>query len=245
MKIKSFPFFIFLIAGLQSLGQDMKKFTGTWEGKLNVSVELRVVFHIKDSSNGSLVTTADSPDQEAFGLPCNATSVKENTITIEMGKLNASYTGKLVNDSTIEGTFTQGGELALILKKVEKISENKKPGRPQTPQPPFNYNIDEVEYDNTDKTVHLGATLTYPKGNGPFPAAILITASGQEERGETIFGHKPFAVLADQLTKNGFAVLRVDDRGTGKSTGEVMKATSEDFAKDVMTSIAYLRTRKE
>ena len=244
-KIFFYTSFFILAFCRQGMAQEIKKFVGTWEGKLNVGVELRVVFHIKDSSNGSLTTTADSPDQSAYGMPCNSTSVKENEITIEMEKLNASYTGKLVNDSTIEGIFTQGADVGLILKKVEKPLVIKKPNRPQTPQPPFQYNIDEVEYDNADKTVHLGATLTYPRGRGPFPVAILITGSGQQDRDETIFGHKPFAVIADHLTKNGFAVLRVDDRGTGKSTGEVMSATSEDFAKDVMTSIDYLRTRKE
>ena len=117
--------------------------------------------------------------------------------------------------------------------------------KPQTPQPPFNYNIDSVEYDNADKTVHLGATLTYPKTKGPFAVAVMITGSGQQDRDEAIFGHRPFAVIADYLTNHGMAVLRVDDRAIGKSKGEILKATSVDFADDVMTSINFLLTRKE
>lgn len=117
--------------------------------------------------------------------------------------------------------------------------------RPQTPKPPFDYFSDSVEYDNSDKTVHLGATLTYPKTKGPFTTIVLITGSGQEDRDETIFAHKPFAVIADYLTKKGYAVLRVDDRGKGKSKGELLTATTEDFAQDVITSIHYLQTRKE
>ncbi|HEY5408219.1 MAG TPA: acyl-CoA thioester hydrolase/BAAT C-terminal domain-containing protein [Ginsengibacter sp.] len=117
--------------------------------------------------------------------------------------------------------------------------------RPQTPHPPFSYNQDSVEYDNADKTVHLAATLSYPKTGGPFITALLITGSGLQDRDETIFGHKPFAVIADYLTRNGFAVLRVDDRETGKSKGDVKDATSADFAEDAFTSIQYLLSRKE
>jgi len=116
---------------------------------------------------------------------------------------------------------------------------------PQTPISPFTYNTDSVEYDNADKTVHLGATLSYPKGNGPFITAVLITGSGLQDRDENLFGHKPFAVIADYLTKKGFAILRVDDRTKGKSKGDLKNATSADFADDVLTSINYLLQRKE
>jgi uncharacterized protein len=117
--------------------------------------------------------------------------------------------------------------------------------RPQTPKPPFDYFTDSVEYENADHTVHLGATFSYPKSGGPFLTALLITGSGLQDRDETIFGHKPFAVIADYLTKKGFAVLRVDDRMKGKSTGDVKNATSADFAEDALTSIQYLLRRKE
>jgi len=73
----------------------------------------------------------------------------------------------------------------------------------------------------------------------------MITGSGLQDRDETIFNHKPFAVIADYLTKNGFAVLRVDDRNMGKSKGDVKNATSLSFADDVMASINYLLQRKE
>jgi pimeloyl-ACP methyl ester carboxylesterase len=116
---------------------------------------------------------------------------------------------------------------------------------PQTPKPPFDYYTDSVEYNSADSLVHLGATFSYPKGIGPFVTLVMITGSGQQDRDETLFGHKPFAVIADHLTRNGYAVLRVDDRGRGKSKGEVTNATSLDFADDVITSIRYLSTRKE
>jgi uncharacterized protein len=115
----------------------------------------------------------------------------------------------------------------------------------QAPKPPFPYHSDSVEYDNADKTVHLAATLTYPEKGGPFPAAILITGSGTQDRDETLFGHHPFAVIADYLTRTGYAVLRVDDRTAGLSTGDVRKATTADFAKDVETSFAWLKKSKQ
>jgi pimeloyl-ACP methyl ester carboxylesterase len=117
--------------------------------------------------------------------------------------------------------------------------------RPQTPKPPYAYNLDSVEYDNADKSVHLGATFTYPKTNGPFITLLMITGSGLQDRDETIFNHHPFAVIADYLTKKGYAVLRVDDRTMGKSTGDIKNATSADFANDVLTSFNYLLQRKE
>jgi dienelactone hydrolase len=124
-------------------------------------------------------------------------------------------------------------------------AQQTKPDRPQTPKPPYTYNADSVEYDNADKTVHFGATFTYPKTGGPFITLLMITGSGLQDRDETIFNHKPFAVIADYLTKKGYAVLRVDDRQKGKSTGEVKAATSADFANDVLASFNYLLTRKE
>jgi alpha/beta superfamily hydrolase len=51
--------------------------------------------------------------------------------------------------------------------------------------------------------------------------------------------------LADYLTKNGIAVLRYDDRGVGESKGDFSKATTADFATDVESAVAYLKTRKE
>jgi pimeloyl-ACP methyl ester carboxylesterase len=242
---KFFAIILMFFFSLSAFAQFHDKFIGTWEGKLNVGIELRIVFHILDDGHGGLASTADSPDQNAYGLVCNSTSLAVDQISIEMLKQNAKFSGKLVNDSTIKGTFAQGAEIPLELKKVVNISEGKKLNRPQTPQPPFPYNADSVEYDNENKSVHLGGTLTYPQGQGPFPAAILITGSGQEDRDETLFGHKPFAVIADYLTRHGFAVLRVDDREVGKSRGDIKNATSDDFAKDVMTSMDFLKTRKE
>jgi len=87
--------------------------------------------------------------------------------------------------------------------------------------------------------------LTLPYLKGPFPAALLISGSGAQDRDETALGHKPFLVLADYLTHRGIAILRVDDRGVGGSTGDFAQATSEDFAGDVLAGVEYLKSQKE
>lgn len=219
------------------------RFAGTWEGVLNVGIELRIAFHIKQNASGTLSATVDSPDQSAFGIPCDTVATAGNSLSIEMNSLKANYNGKLINDSTIEGTFTQGASFTLHLKRGNKVVVEIK--RPQTPQPPFPYKTEEVEYDNKDKSLRFGATITIPNGNGPFPAALLITGSGPQNRDEEILGHKPFAVLADHLTRKGYIVLRVDDRGIGKTSGNFETATSADFANDVNAGVDYLLQRPE
>jgi fermentation-respiration switch protein FrsA (DUF1100 family) len=117
--------------------------------------------------------------------------------------------------------------------------------RPQEPKPPYPYDEQEVVYQNKKDGLQLAGTLTLPRSKGPFPAVLLITGSGRQDRNETVFDHKPLLVLADHLTRLGIAALRVDDRGVGKSTGRFSEATSEDFAADAFASVEYLKTRKE
>jgi pimeloyl-ACP methyl ester carboxylesterase len=110
---------------------------------------------------------------------------------------------------------------------------------------PFPYRNEEVEYPNAAASITLAGTLTMPETGGPFPAAILISGSGAQDRDEMVFGHRPFLVMADYLTRQGIAVLRVDDRGVGGSTGSIVESTTEDFAGDVLAGIEYLKTREE
>ncbi len=217
--------------------------SGTWLGSLDVGVKLRLVFHLKKDSSGSYSATMDSPDQGAKGIAVSSAIVAGDSLHIGVNMIKGGFDGLLSNDTTITGIWSQGGFKAplTIVKTNQVIALN----RPQTPKPPFSYTAEEVEYSNADNSVHFGGTLTYPSSGGPFPTAILITGSGQQDRDETIFEHKPFAVIADYLTKKGFAILRVDDRGKGKTTGEVMTATSADFAKDVEAGLAYLKTRPQ
>ena len=243
MKFKLSFLFIFLSA---SLFAQQNKFIGIWEGKINAGVSLRIVFNFMQDSRGDFYSTMKSPDQSPVELKADRTFLNNDSVFTEIEKFKVSFSGKLINDSTIDGTFTQGVDIPLKLKKVEKISDAlPKTEKPQTPKPPFNYKSEVVQYSNADKSISFGGTVTIPNGNGPFPAILLITGSGAQNRDEEILGHKPFAVLADFLTKKGFIVLRVDDRGVGKTTGDANNATSVDFAKDVNTSLDYLKARKE
>ena len=120
-----------------------------------------------------------------------------------------------------------------------------KANRPQTPEPPFAYNIENVSFENKKDSITLAGTFTFPESGSNFPVVILISGSGPQNRDSEIFGHKSFWVMADYLTKNGIAVLRYDDRGTGESTGEFSKGTSVNFANDAVAALNYLKTRNE
>lgn len=207
-----------------------------WEGKIMNT--LRLVFHLEQDGKGKM----DSPEQGAFGIPVNIVN-KGDSIIIALKRPQASYKGKFTNDSTITGQWNQNGNqmpLTLLRKATPPPLV-----KPQTPKAPFPYQVEEVTYIDEKKSLRYGATLTLPDGKGPFTAVILITGSGQQDRDETIGAHKPFAVIADHLTRQGIAVLRVDDRGKGKSTGSFEVVSSFDFAYDVSQSFNYLKTRKE
>ena len=216
--------------------------SGTWHGKLTVPTgSLTIVFHINQAAQGTYVTTLDSPDQGANGIKTQTTSFNDSTLIIQIPVIHASYKGKLNSDNTINGTFTQGMPLPLNLKK----GEASRPKRPQEPQPPFPYRSEEVTVRNERDGINLAGTLTLPEKGTKFPAVVMVTGSGAQNRDEEIMGHKPFFVIADYLTRNGIAVLRCDDRGTAASQGTHATATNEDFATDTEAMVNYLRSRKE
>ena len=238
---------IFLLTFLviHSFCSHAQQIAGSWQGNLIAGPQkLKVVFHVsRDSSNGYR-SSFDSPDQGAFGIPCSETNMKADSLEMLIQSIHGGYRGKWDGQNKINGYFFQVGhnfpmELSRAPDTVVTLI------RPQTPKPPFPYHSEDIEYDNHANGIHYAGTLTYPNNGGPFPAVLLITGSGQEDRDESIFGHKPFAVIADFLTRRGFAVLRVDDRQIGKSTGDLSKATTLDFSKDVETSLAELQKRKE
>ncbi len=113
------------------------------------------------------------------------------------------------------------------------------PERQQTPKPPFFYTSQNVKFSND--TLTFAGTLTSPWSD-VVGAVVLITGSGQQNRDEEIFGHKPFAVIADFLTRCGWVVLRYDDRGVGGSSKGSNYDTTYDFATDAMAAVDYLRT---
>jgi len=228
-----------------SAAQKAPSIEGTWLGTLQVpATKLRVVFNITAKPDGSLLATLDSPDQGATGIAVSRVGLEKNQVTLEVSAVQGHYEGTLSEaGSTIDGKWTQGGiSLDLVLKRVK---EAPKPVRPQEPKKPYPYIEREVTYENAKAGVTLAGTLTMPRTGEPFAAVLLITGSGAQDRDETVCGHKPFLILADYLTRRGIAVLRVDDRGVGGSTGDASQATSEDFAEDAIAGVEYLKTRKQ
>ena len=219
---------------------------GTWMGSLDTGgMKLRVVFHIVNTEDG-LTATLDSPDQGAAGIPVTSVTRNGSSFKLEAKSIGGVFEGKIAADlSLIDGTWSQnGGNMPLVLKPVKDKSELELK-RPQNPVKPYPYREEEITYDNKAQNVTLAATFTIPQGTGPFPAVLLITGSGPQDRDESLLGHKPFLVLSDYLTRHGIAVLRADDRGVGKSTGIFGTATTADFSTDAEAGVAYLKTREE
>lgn len=228
-----------LFVALQSQAQ----IEGYWKGEIDLGVQkLETAFDIKAVENG-YAATFDVPAQGAFDIPVDEVSFQNGQLQLKMNAMDASYSGTL-KDSGIEGNFTQRGmTFPLNLAKAEKKEQKKV--RPQDPQPPFHYQIEEVTFVNEKEGNTLAGTLTIPEGEGPFPAMVLVSGSGQQNRDEELMNHRPFWVIADYCARHGIAVLRYDDRGVGGSDGEVKNATSMDFSYDAEAAFDYLRNRKE
>ena len=214
---------------------------GHWEGAVELPTgELAMMVDLEHGEEG-WSGTIDIPLQGAEGVPLEDISIEGERVAfaIQGPPGDPTFTGKLA-DGEIRGEFRQGGGTFPFHLGREAVEL---PARPQEPQPPFPYRSEEITYENG--AVTLAGTLTLPPGPGPFPAAVLITGSGAQDRDETLLGHKPFLVLADHLTRSGIAVLRSDDRGVGGSTGSVRDSTSADFADDALAAVRLLSERSE
>jgi len=181
---------------------------GTWHGLLDVGKKLRLDIHITQEGSG-FSGKLDSPDQGAKDIPATKVEFSNGSLIFEVKNLGVAYSGLLKND-TIAGTFQQGGFTTRLVLTMEEVVV-KKASRPQEPKGPFSYVETEVIFENYIEKFPLAGTLTLPKGDGPFPAVILVSGSGPQDRNEEILGHKPFWIIADFLTNQGFAVLRYDD----------------------------------
>lgn len=228
---------LILILGVSALNaQDI---TGTWSGKAELGIQrLGLVFHIEKSGDG-YSAKMDSPHQGVRGIPADATFASD-TLRIALPQINMIYIGVLKGDR-IKGSFTQhGAAFALDLERGDIVLN-----RPQEPKPPYPYRSEDVVFENKAAGIKLAGTLTMPSEGRKFPAVVLLTGSGAQNRDEEMFGHKPFLVLADHLTRQGIAVLRFDDRGVGASEGDTSSTTTADYSTDASAAMDYLRTRKE
>jgi uncharacterized protein len=183
------------------------------------------------------------PEQGANDVPLSKLALEGSTLSFELAEVGATWTVGFGDDGVACSFAQRGMKLSCSLERIDEAAyaQRGKVERPQNPQPPFPYDVVEVEYENAEAGVKLAGTLTVPEG-GPHPVALLLSGSGAQDRDETVAGHKPFWVLADHLARHGIAVLRVDDRGVGGSTGNAAEATMEDFAADAEAGVAFLAT---
>jgi hypothetical protein len=222
---------------------DYKSITGSWLGKISTgAIDLRIVFNISLTGKDSLSATLDSPDQGAKNIKMGKVTYSGETLRIVAPMMLAEYNGTIKNDTLIEGTWKQAGNTLPL--NIVKLKAAFAVNRPQEPIPPFPYTAEDVTITNDKFNINLAGTLTLPAGKGPFPAVILITGSGAQNRNEELMGHKPFLVIADYLTRNGIAVLRYDDRGVGKSQGNYATATSADLATDAGAAYNFIKNFK-
>ncbi|RZK45814.1 MAG: alpha/beta hydrolase, partial [Hymenobacter sp.] len=222
---------------------------GLWRGSLQVAPgsELAVFFDLQ-GQNPSFSGTLSVPQQTDKLLPLSSVVLRHDSLLLRADVLRARFAGRFSADGQqVAGAwFQSGAQLPLTLRRsTEQAKAAAAPRRPQVPKTPFPYRSEDLTFPNQPAGFALAGTLTLPAGKGPFPAVVLVSGSGPEDRNETVFGHQPFLVLADYLTRRGFVVLRYDDRGVGESKGTFKDATTADFTTDALAALAYLRTRPD
>ncbi len=246
--MKSRFLFLVLIGLYASNAYAQPAFEGSWEGVLNVQgMQLPLVVHLSKSKDG-YEGKFDSPKQNAFGIPITTVQAQSDTLRFTVADARISYQGIWVVGDSVVGTFTQAGRGFVM--NLHRQAAGKGTAAPvavvrsQSPAKPYPYLSKDVTIKNKSAKITLAATLSMPAGKGPFPAAVLISGSGPQNRNSEIFDHQPFLVLADYLTRQGIAVLRYDDRGVAGSTGAFSKATSADFATDAAAAYDFLAKTK-
>ncbi|WP_226648068.1 alpha/beta hydrolase family protein [Microbulbifer variabilis] len=241
-RIKS----LILAIGLISTSAMAENLEGDWRTVAQISEEgnLPIVIHLEEE-NGKWIGTLDNPSQREKGLELSMLEIQDNSITFEVKDLRIKYKGTYSTAvDLVFGSIGQKNATPMNFSRTSESAKNKPNNRPQTPQGPFPYSIEEVSFNDPTTGNVISGTLTKPESNIK-ATAVLISGSGPQDRDETLFGHKPFAIIADHLTRQGYAVFRYDDRGIGGSSGDFRAATSEDFASDTSAAVDYLNSRKD
>lgn len=213
-----------------------------WTGKLSfgtsVTIELNVTY---DGLNPSIITM-DCPEQSSWEIKCELIRWTVDSFNVGISGADVMIVGKKANhDSILDAKWVQGGvEIPIIFKRSFAGID---PVRPQNPSLFVDYVIEDLRIHNSKDNIDLFGTLTIPKGFQMKGCAILVSGSGPQDKEESIMGHKPFWVIADFLTRNGYAVLRYDDRGSYRSTGNFATSTIFDFANDVNAAIDMAKER--
>ncbi|MFD0931229.1 alpha/beta hydrolase family protein [Psychroflexus salinarum] len=234
-------FYIILFSLLISFTNYAQDISGDWTGELNFAGTSLVINFKIYKSEGKYQSLISSPAQNLSDLKTTSTSLADSLLTIDIETLRAKYKGKWSTKDTIAGNFIQNG----MSLKLNLSRGNTKLERPQEPQPPFDYYVEDVVFTNAKDSIDLAGTLTLPKKEGEFPVVILISGTGPQDRNSTILRHKPFLLLAHELTQSGVGVFRFDERGVGESEGEFLKAELEDFITDVKSAYDFLKVRDD
>jgi len=241
--IVSLCFFMTTSTDTAAAAQLNSPVAGNWMSKPG---QFKIVFRVSQDGDGSFDALTDIPDQEAWDMPADLVS-DGRAVRFDIYNIRCAYEGTISeNGKTLAGKFKgpDGGGMPLVLERVDN-PPSRTSKRPQEPKKPYPYKTEEVFFENTIDKVKLAGTLTLPQSDGPYPAVLLVTGSGGNDRDQLIWGHRTFLVLADYLTRQGIAVLRFDDRGVGRSTGDYDKAVFDDFKRDALAGLEYLRMRPE
>lgn len=221
-----------------------QEITGSWKGEIEVQgMKLPLIVHIKKNGE-NYSSTMDSPKQGATNIQVSKTSFAANQLDLDIATLSVNYSGKYVNES-FEGTFKQGTMvLPLVLTRLSDSEIGSILKRPQTPKSPFEYMTEDVSFVNSIDKNTLAGTISEPKNfNKKSPILVMITGSGRQNRDEELFGHKPFAVIADDFAKKGIATLRIDDRGIGGSSKGTKEDNTYNYATDINEAVKFLQQK--
>lgn len=238
MKIfRLFKSLLFLCLTLVVTSLSAQEVIGTWKGSLSVQgTELPIVVRIWQE-DGTYKALMDSPQQNAIGIKVESVKYENKMLSISVPKLGVTVVGA-VNGETYTAMFTQGNFQQPLV--MTRTSSSAAISRKQEPQPPYPYLSQEVKFASLDSGVELNGTLTLPKESGKYPAVVLVSGSGTQNRDEELLGHKPFKVIADYLTRQGIIVLRYDDREFASKKYE--GATSRNYANDALGAVAFLKS---
>ena len=215
-----------------------------WSGVVELPGAMKLEFSVELKPDSGTISI---PLQGVKDWPLTGVSVSDKTLKFALPTAGAAWELTLSEDGkTATGLLKQGAEFKTTMRRLAPgESATKELKRPQEPKEPFPYEVLEVAFENKPAAATFAGTLTLPRGKGPFPCVVMVTGSGPQDRDEALLGQRPFFVIADHLTRQGIAVLRYDDRGTAKSTGDFAKATSDDFAGDALAAVEFLKSRKD
>ena len=236
MKIVSLLFLLFV-----SLTLGAQDITGKWYGYPDLkNMRLRLEYHVEKAGGGYQVTLK-IPDLSEKTYRADAVELADHVLTVNIADAQTRSILRLQADGSLKGTFLwEGYDFELLLTRTPVVFK-----RPQTPKEPFSYHSEEVTFQNADDGVTLAGTLTWPASGARCKAVVLVSGSGGQDRNNTFSEHKTFFVLADYLARHGIATLRVDDRGVGKSGGNLKESGLPDADADAVAAVNYLKQRPE